>query len=231
MKIAILTARGGSKRIPRKNVRPFCGRPMLAWPLTAARESGCFDHILVSTDDEEIAAIAREWGGEVPFLRPKSLADDFAHAHVAARHALEWAVETWGPVESFCHLYPTAPLLSAETIRQGRAMVENGASNAFAAQRLAFPIYQTLAENARGGVEPLFPKDKFMMRSQDMPTAFVDVGQMYWFNTAYFLEHETAIGPKSRLVEVPHGTALDIDTEDDWVFAEKLAAVLRSWEA
>ncbi|EPR37162.1 pseudaminic acid CMP-transferase [Desulfovibrio sp. X2] len=230
--IAIITARGGSKRIPRKNIREFRGRPMIAWPIAAALESGVFDHVLVSTDDAEIAEVARACGAEAPFLRPAALADDFAHAHKAARHALEWAIEHLAsserPVEAFCHLYPTAPLLSAATVREGlRVLSRKGVTNVYAAQRVPFPIYQVVERRADGGLRPLFPPEKFMMRSQDMPACFIDVGQMYWFRTAHFLEHETRIGSDTALVEVPQETALDIDTEDDWKFAEKLAALAR----
>lgn len=231
--IAIITARGGSKRIPRKNIREFCGRPMIIWPIMTALESGVFDHVLVSTDDNEIAEVARANGAETPFLRPAELADDFAHAHKAARHALEWALANLAspdrPIEAFCHFYPTAPLLASATVCEGlRVLSREGVTNVYAAQRVPFPIYQVVERRADGVLQPLFPHEKFMMRSQDMPACFIDVGQMYWFRTAHFLEHETRIGEGTALVEVPQETALDIDTEEDWRFAEKLAALVRS---
>ena len=224
MNIAIITARGGSKRIPRKNIRPFLGKPMIAWPIEAAKESECFEHILVSTDDEEIAEIAVKYGAEVPFLRPVALADDFAHAHVAARHALEWAIENWGEIKAFCHLYPTAPMLKAQDIRRGLKEIAAGATNAYAMQKISFPVYQVLARNAAGELTPLFPEEKTSMRSQDMPPFYIDAGQMYWFETGYFLANETKVGTGTRAVELSPEAALDIDTEEDWLRAEKIAA-------
>ena len=228
MNIAILTARGGSKRIPRKNIRPFLGKPMLAWPLEAARESGCFAHILVSTDDEEIAALAKAYGA-TPVSRPAELADDYAPAHKAARHALEWAIGELGPVKAFCHLYPTAPLLSAKTLRQSMDGIASGRCKAaWAMLRVPFPVHQFMVPGKDGGLERLFPPEKAGLRSQDMPPAFIDVGQSYAFETTYFLEHELLVGPDLLPVEVPLETALDIDTEDDWLYAEKMAVFLRA---
>lgn len=227
MDIAIITARGGSKRIPRKNIRPFLGKPMIAWPIEAALASGCFGHILVSTDDAEIADVSRQYGAEVPFLRPAELADDFTHAHKAARHALEWAMECWGAIEQFCHLYPTAPFLSAEHIQQGLMLIRQGAPNAYAMQRVPFPVFQILVRNTAHELSPLFSQDKASMRSQDMPEAFVDAGQMYWFRTAYFLAHETAVSLKTGVVELPREACIDIDTLEDWFFAERMATVIK----
>lgn len=224
MTLAIITARGGSRRIPRKNIRPFLGKPMIAWSIEAAKKAGCFAHILVSTDDEEIASVSLQYGAEVPFMRPENLADDFTHAHVAAKHALEWAIENWGPVPEFCHIYPCAPMLPAAKIREGLELIRKGASNAYAMQRVPFPIYQVLVRNSGGRLEALFPPEKAALRSQDMPEAFVDAGQMYWFKTEYFLSRETAIGPETAVVEMPREACIDIDTPEDWVFAERLAS-------
>lgn len=225
MQIAIITARGGSKRIPRKNIRFFCGKPMLAWPIEAALTSGCFEHVLVSTDDEEIAAVAQHYGAAVPFLRPKELADDYVHAHKAARHALEWALGHWGDIAAFAHIYPTAPMLSPQDIRRGRDLIANGKQYVYTAQKISFPIYQTVVKNASGEVKPLFPPDKAALRSQDMPAAYIDAGQLYWFETRTFLRDELAIQSGVELIELPFERALDIDTEEDWILAEKLAAL------
>lgn len=223
MKIAIITARGGSKRIPRKNVRPFLGKPMLAWPIEAAQASGLFSRILVSTDDPEIAAVAEACGAEAPFTRPAGLADDYTLAHRAARHALEWALGEWGAIGSFCHIYPTAPMLTAETLAEGMALVEGGRYKAaWAMLRVPYPVYQFMIRTERG-LERLFPPEKANLRSQDMPPAYIDVGQAYCFDTAYFLEHELAVGPRLAPVEVPPESAVDIDTEADWLRAEDAA--------
>lgn len=227
MKIAIITARGGSKRIPRKNIRPFLGKPMIAWPLDAALKSGAFDHVIVSTDDEEIAAVAREYGGEIPFLRPAELADDFTHAHKAARHMLEWAIDKWGEIETFAHIYPTAPFLLPEDIRIGEEMMRKGKKFVYTAQKLSFPIYQVVYVNTAGEIESFFPREKVAMRSQDMPQAYIDAGQLYWYNVDAFLEKETAIDSGTGIIPISAERALDIDTEDDWVQAEKFARMLK----
>lgn len=225
MQIAIITARGGSKRIPRKNIRPFNGKPMIAWSIEVALQSGCFTHVFVSTEDEEIADIATRFGAVVPYLRPANMADDITHAHVPAREMLEWALRQYGDIPAFCHIYPTAPFLAAETIRQGEQAIRAGAPNAYAMQKTPFPIYQALVMREEG-LQSLFGKELASMRSQDMPVAYYGAGQMYWFNTAYFLEHETAICPQTVPIEVPRERCVDIDNEEDWLFAEKMAQFL-----
>lgn len=223
MNIAIITARGGSKRIPRKNIRPFLGKPMIAWPIEAALASGCFEHVLVSTDDAKIADVARQYGAEVPFLRPAELADDFTPAHKAARHMLEWALGQWGNIPAFAHIYPTAPMLTPEVIREGQRRILAGKRFVYTAQRISFPIYQAVTRTDSGEVVPLFPPEKARMRSQDMPATFIDVGQLYWFSTAAFLAEETSVCEDVDLIVLPVGRDIDIDTEDDWRLAEKLA--------
>jgi N-acylneuraminate cytidylyltransferase len=224
MKIAIITARGGSKRIPRKNVRPFCGRPMIAWAIRAAQASKLFEHIIVTTEDVEIASIAEQYGASVPFIRPLELADDFTHAHVAARHALEWAQEHIGIVSHFCHIYPTAPFLSPEVLEEGfRKISTTSARHVFTGVKLNYPLYQALVQDNNGQLKAVFPPPLAQMRSQDMPEVFFDAGQMYWFEVAHFLQNELEIGPASAIVEIPPSDAIDIDTEQDWNTAEQIA--------
>jgi N-acylneuraminate cytidylyltransferase len=226
MSIAVITARGGSKRIPRKNIRTFCGRPMLAWPIAAALKSECFNHVLVSTDDDEIAEVARACGAEVPFLRPVYLSDDYTPAHKAARHMLEWATDEFGACDSFAHIYPTAPMLLPADIRQGYELIKAGIKFAYTVQKISFPVYQVVIRDARGKVIPLFPQLMQQMRSQDMPEAFIDAGQLYYFNTEAFLQDEIAITSGVELILLPPQRALDIDTEEDWNLAEKMAVLL-----
>lgn len=222
MRIAIITARGGSKRIPRKNARPFLGKPMLAWPIETAKASGCFERILVSTDDPEIADIARQYGADVPFTRPAELSNDYALAHHAARHALEWAIKEWGAVEAFCHIYPTAPTLTENVLRECMDNIEQkGFKAAWVVTQVPAPIYQVMVKGQNGGMSRLFPEEKVAMRSQDMPAAFIDVGQAYAFETDHFLRYEMALGDLVSAVEVPFEAAIDIDTEEDWQRAER----------
>lgn len=227
MNIAIITARGGSKRIPRKNIRPFCGKPMIAWPIEAARASGAFDRVLVSTDDSEIASVSQAHGAEVPYLRPAALADDYTPAHKAAREMLEWAIRQYGDIPAFCHLYPTVPLLTGEVIAHGMRLVRDEKYGfAMTVTRLNLPLYQILKQAPDGSLSPVFPMDKFMLRSQDMPPAFIDVGQAYFFKTARFLEREIAIAEDLAPVVLPSELALDIDTEEDWARAESTFKLL-----
>lgn len=224
MNIAIITARGGSKRIPRKNVRPFLGKPMVAWPIEAALQADIFDHVFVSTDDEEIAEIAARYGAQVPYLRPAHLADDYTPAHKAARQMLEWALTKHQNINGFCHIYPTAPMLQVKTLREGMQAITSGThKSVWAMAHIPFPIYQFMGMGTSGKLFRFFPEDKAALRSQDMPKAFIDVGQAYFFNTTYFLKHELAVNAQLGMVEVPMESAIDIDTEADWLRAEKLA--------
>ncbi len=196
---------------------------MIAWPIEAALKSNCFEHVLVSTDDAEIAEIAKNCGAEVPFLRPANLADDFTHAHKAAKHMLEWALSKLGKYEYFAHIYPTAPMLTVQDIQKGYELVLSGKNFAYTAQKISFPIYQVVIEEKCGNIKSLFPPEKINMRSQDMPNAYIDAGQLYFFNVSAFLKEELNIKDNVSLITIPSERAIDIDTEDDWLLAEKLA--------
>lgn len=196
--IAIITARGGSKRIPRKNIRPFCNKPMIAWPIEAALASKCFKHIYVSTDNSEIAEIAMAYGAEVPYLRPEQLADDYTPAHKAARDMLEWAIKTTGEIDAFCHLYPTSPLLPVDVIVEGMRLIrEEYFGFAMTVARFCYPLYQLLQKTPNGTLTPIFPKEKYRMRSQDMPQGYIDAGQ------AYFLIRIASLKVRQRLEMTP----------------------------
>lgn len=227
MHIAIITARGGSKRIPRKNIRLFLGKPMIAWPIKAAKEANCFSHILVSTEDKEIAECAVSYGAEVPFLRPIDMADDFTHAHIPAQHMLRWAMQQWDDIKCVSHIYPTAPLLQADDILSGFALVQKDKLFAYTAQKITFPIYQTVIIDQEGTVIPLFTSEKASLRTQDMPQAYIDAGQCYWYaTTEVFLNHELITPSNTALIPIPSERAIDIDTEEDWYLAERMAKAL-----
>lgn len=225
MKIAVIPARGGSKRIPRKNLRPFCGKPMIARSIDAARESGVFDRVIVSTDDDEIAEVGEAWGAEVPFQRPASLADDHAGTTEVIAHATEWAQAQGWPLEAVCCLYATAPFVRSEDIRTGLEQLGEGDWDfCFTATEYPSPIFRAFRETPEGGVEMFFP-DQFTTRSQDLPEALHDAGQFYWGRPAAWLEQAPLFGPRSRPLHLPRWRVQDIDTEDDWKRAELL------WEA
>src|SRR3569832_1862274 len=152
MKIAVIPARGGSKRIPRKNIKNFCGKPMIAWSIEAAKTSGLFDHIIVSTDEAEIAEVARQWGAEVPFTRPAELSDDYVGTGAVAKHADEWAICNLGEVEYVCTIYATAPFIRPSDLTKGLALLrESDAQNVFTVTSFPFPIQRAGGGGGGGG--------------------------------------------------------------------------------
>ena len=222
MKLAVIPARGGSKRIPRKNVRPFCGRPMMAWAIDAARTSALFDHILVSTDDAEIAEMARDLGAEVPFIRPPELADDHAGTIPVMAHATNWAQAQGWPVEAVCCVYPTAPMISPGDLAEGLRLLGEGSCDfVFTATDYASPIFRAFVQTPGGGVEMVFP-EHFGTRSQDLPSALHDAGQFYWGRPEAWLTATTLFGPRSTALHIPRWRVQDIDTPEDWLRAEAL---------
>jgi len=226
LKIAVIPARGGSKRIPRKNVRPFCGRPMIAWAIDAARGSGLFDHVVVSTDDAEIAEIAREAGAEVPFMRPVDLADDHAGTIPVIAHATVWAREQGWPIEAVCCVYPTAPMIAPGDLAEGLRLLAEGRHDfVFSATDFASPIFRAFVETEDGGVEMIFP-EHFHSRSQDLPRALHDAAQFYWGRPDAWLSAKTLFGPRSAALLIPRWRVQDIDTPEDWVRAEALFRAL-----
>lgn len=228
MRLAVLPARGGSKRIPGKNIRPFCGQPMIAWPISAARECGLFDRIIVSTDDAEIAAIAGEHGAEVPFMRPARLSDDHAGTTAVIAHATAWALEQGWPVSAVCCLYPTAPLVSPDDLAAGLRLLEEGGWDfAFTATDFPSPIFRAFKRTTTGGVEMFWPEN-FETRSQDLPQALHDAGQFYWGRPQAWMAGERIFGPSSAPLIVPRWRVQDIDTPDDWLRAEALFRALGS---
>lgn len=220
MRVAIIPARGGSKRIPRKNIREFCGKPMIAWSIEAARESSAFDRIIVSTDDQEIADVAQAWGAEAPFLRPADLSDDHTGTVEVIAHATDWAQKERWALDAVCCIYATAPFIRSDDIRNGLALLEEGDWDyCFTVTEYPSPIFRAFRETPDGGLEMFFP-DKFTVRSQDLPEALHDAGQFYWGRPEAWLNHTPLFGPRSRPLRLPRWRVQDIDTEDDWRRAE-----------
>jgi N-acylneuraminate cytidylyltransferase len=228
MKLAIIPARGGSKRIPRKNIKVFAGIPMLAHSVRAARTSALFDRVIVSTDDVEIAAVAREHGAEIPFMRPSSLADDFAGTDAVILHALEWFAEQGEPVQEFCCIYATAPFVEASDLRRGLNLLrERQAATAFSVTSYAYTIFRSLKINEGGRVEMYWP-DNFPKRSQDLPEAYHDAGQFYWGNTGRYLQERRLFSSNSVPVVINRSRVQDIDTPEDWDRAEAMYRLLHA---
>jgi N-acylneuraminate cytidylyltransferase len=220
VRIAVIPARGGSKRIPRKNIRMFCGKPIIAYSIAAAQQTGLFDQVVVSTDDEEIAAVAREFGATTPFIRPKEIADDFTGTNAVVKHAVAWFNAQSNDVTHACCLYATAPLVQARFITEGyEALVRSDAAFAFSVTSYAFPIQRAVRITPEGRVDAIYPEHR-MTRSQDLEHAYHDAGQFYWGTARAFLEDMPLFAPHSIGVILPRHLVQDIDTLEDWEKAE-----------
>ena len=238
MKLAVIPARGGSKRIPKKNIRPFCGRPIIAYSIAAAQRSGLFDHIVVSTDCEEIATVAREWGAEVPFIRPAALSDDHCGVVAVVEHAVEWfrqsgatgtetvatdtAVKNGQELEAVCGIYATAPLLRAEDLRAGFELLQQDGGRVMAVTTFPFPIQRALKMNSDGALA-MFQPEHAMSRSQDLEPAYHDAAQFFWWGSAALAGSAT----NHRGLVLPRYRVQDIDSEEDWRVAEQLYQLAR----
>lgn len=220
MKLAVIPARGGSKRIPRKNIKQFCGKPIIAWSINAALQSGCFDHVIVSTDDAEITDVAREYGAQVPFLRPAALSDDLTGTTAVVEHAINWFAACGQAPDQVCCLYATAPFVSSEDLRNGlKVLTESEADYAFAVTSYAFPIQRAIRITADQHIE-MFNPEHFNSRSQDLEQAYHDAGQFYWGRATAWLKNRAIFSPTSSPVVLPRHRVQDIDTEEDWLDAE-----------
>ncbi|MBY6070796.1 pseudaminic acid cytidylyltransferase [Marinobacter salsuginis] len=218
--VAIIPARGGSKRIPRKNIKEFCGKPMIAWSIEAARKSGCFDRIVVSTDDREISELAIQLGAEVPFVRPAELSNDYAGTLPVIHHAVDWLQRNGEQIEYACCIYATAPFISSDDIQRGLALIRmERASYAFSVTSYAFPIQRAIRITERGRVA-MFHPEYFNARSQDLEEAWHDAGQFYWGTAEAWLEERAIFAESAVPVLLPRHRVQDIDTSEDWTRAE-----------
>ncbi|MDX9673498.1 MULTISPECIES: pseudaminic acid cytidylyltransferase [unclassified Pseudomonas] len=223
--VAIIPARGGSKRIPRKNLLPFDGVPMIVRSIRTALDSGLFEQVVVSTDDAEIAELALAHGAQVPFLRPAELADDFTGTAAVIEHALQQL-----PAFDYaCCVYATAPLLQARYLRLGFELLARHPDKAFAFSvcNFGFPVQRALTLDGQGALTALYPEFR-NTRSQDLPEAFQDAGQFYWGRSEAWLRGEVLYSPASLPVILPRHLVQDIDTLEDWKRAEYLYAALKA---
>lgn len=227
MRLAVIPARGGSKRIPRKNVREFCGKPIIAWSIEAALQSKCFDRVIVSTDDEEIADVARRFGAEIPFLRPAKLADDYTGTAAVVRHAIEWFEGNGVTYEEVCCIYATAPFIRAEDIRSGLEIFHSSnADYAFTVTSFPFPIQRAVKISSAGTFEVFYP-DHYNTRSQDLEEAYHDAGQFYWGKTSAWKEGAMLFSERAVPIILPRYRVQDIDTLEDWIRAEMMFGAIQ----
>jgi N-acylneuraminate cytidylyltransferase len=227
MRLCVIPARGGSKRIPRKNIRPFCGRPILAYSITAALESALFDRVMVSTNDAEIADVARSLGAEIPFLRPADLADDYSGTNAVVKQAIEWHQSAGIPVDAACCIYATAPFVQVRYLREGWERLQaSHKAFVFSVAAYRYPIQRALRLTPAGEVEAMYPEHRGT-RSQDLEPAFHDAGQFYWGRAEAFLEELPLFAAHSLGLVLPSHLVQDIDTEEDWQRAELM---FRAWQ-
>ena len=220
MNLCVIPARGGSKRVPRKNIRQFCGKPMIARSIEAAQQSDLFEHIIVSTEDAVIAAVAVSHGAMAPFTRPPELANDYAGTTEVIAHATAWALQQGWPVEAVCCLYATAPFVRAEDLRTGLELLQSGDwAYSFTVTEFASPIFRAFKQSPEGGIEMFYP-EHFDKRSQDLPTTLHDAGQFYWGRPDAWLEGKRIFDRQSVPLIIPRWRVQDIDTPDDWTRAE-----------
>jgi pseudaminic acid cytidylyltransferase len=225
--IAVIPARGGSKRIPHKNIRNFCGKPLLGWSIEIAKSTGLFDHIIVSTDDMNVAQIAKDYKAEVPFMRPAALSDDYTSTTSVISHATQWALNQDWPVTSVCCIYATAPFIQVEDLKQGLEALKSGHwAYVFTATQYRYPIFRSFRQFLEGGVEMFFP-DQFEKRSQDLPIAYHDAGQFYWGTTDAWIHEKRLFEKHSMPLIIPSWRVQDIDSEEDWCRAEFIHEILR----
>jgi pseudaminic acid cytidylyltransferase len=219
--VCIIPARGGSKRIPKKNIKPFFGKPLIAYSIEVALQSRLFDRVIVSTDDSEIASIAKEYGAEVPFMRPKELSDDFTTTGAVISHGLEFLHLHGESFDYVCSIYPTAPLLQKEYLIKGYEELKNSdAHSTFSATSMPFAIQRTFKITKNGRCKMFMP-EHFTSRSQDLEKAYQDAGQFYWTNLNNKSD-DIIFGKDSIPIILPRYLVQDIDTLEDWQMAEKL---------
>lgn len=221
MKIAVIPARGGSKRIPRKNIKDFCGKPMIAHAISAAKQSGLFEHVIVSTDDEEIARIAAEWGAETPFVRSPELADDHTPTVPVIAHAITACQALGWEVDFACCIYPGVPFIQIDDLKRALELLQTSqAAYSFPITEFPSAIQRALRRLPNGQMQPLYPENE-LTRTQDLEPAFHDAGQFYWGKPDAWLTnnkiHRSGVG-----LPIPNWRVVDIDTPDDWERAEIL---------
>lgn len=223
MKVAIIPARGGSKRIPGKNIKDFFGKPVIAYSIEAAMASGCFDKIIVSTDDEQIASVAKAYGAEVPFMRPSDIADDFATTGQVIKHAVQWCQHQGVELDLVCCIYACSPFIAPTKIREAMALLlaNPDAYFCFPVCEFAFPIQRAIGID-NDGRATMFQPECFPMRSQDLPAAYHDVGQFYWGRPIGYLTETPMFSSYAIPMPISRRDVVDIDTEDDWRYAMQL---------
>jgi pseudaminic acid cytidylyltransferase len=227
MNVAIIPARGGSKRIPGKNIKNFAGKPIITYSIDTARKCRIFDRIIVSTDCDRVAEVSQRAGAEVPFVRPSELSDDHTPTAPVLEHALRWLESEGCRVKYLCCIYPTAPFVRSEDLIKGyKLLIENNVSSVFSVTKFEFTIFRGLKINDEGFIEMFWPEHE-LTRSQDLPQAYHDAGQFYWLQTEKFMDTKKLFSERALPVIIPRYLAQDIDTLEDWETAEILFEICK----
>lgn len=218
--LCIIPARGGSKRIPRKNIKDFLGKPIIAYSIETALQSGLFEEVMVSTDDEEIAEVAKRYGAKVPFFRSELTSGDYATTSQVLAEVLEGYRKSGNAFEEACCIYPTAPLIRIERLIEGFAELKaKKARSVFPVVAYSSPIWRALKQTSVGAFEMIWP-EHLNSRSQDLEKAYHDAGQWYWFNVERFLTEERIYTDNTSCIVLSEYEVQDIDTAIDWEMAE-----------
>lgn len=221
MNIAIIPARGGSKRIPKKNIKDFCGKPMISWAISAAIASNLFDEIVVSTDDNDIRMVALKYGAKVPFIRPLELSDDLTPTVPVIAHAVHQCEELGWKIENVCCIYPCAPFAQPDDLRRALSiLLDQNAQFVFPVAEYSHPVQRSMRQVSSGLMEFLMPEFE-LTRTQDLELLYHDAAQFYWGTKKAWLQklrmHSGGIG-----MPIPKWRVIDIDTNEDWMRAEML---------
>ena len=218
--LALIPARGGSKRIPHKNIKPFLGKPIIAYSIDVAKQSRLFDEIIVSTEDEKIAKVAKQYGASIPFMRSKEKADDYTPLNEVIIEVKEKYRSIGKTFDYICMILPTAPFITVENLKKGFELLKNSDFDSVRpVVKFDFPIQRAFRLKDNGLVEPMFP-DLFPKRSQDLEPAYHDAGQFYW------MKGDKDLSQNKGAFEIPPVLAQDIDTPDDWEMAEAKYKIL-----
>jgi len=227
MNICTIPARGGSKRIPLKNIKPFDNKPIIAYSIKAALKSNCFDLVIVSTDDNQIAEVAKKYGAQVPFLRPEDLSDDFTGTIPVVKHTIEWVENNISPVEDVCCLYATAPFIQPKTIFQAyKKLKELKSDYCVSVTSFSSPIQRSIRISQDNEVSMFYPEN-FYTRSQDLELAYHDAGQFYWGRAEVFKQQKPLFTKNTTPYILPRYLVQDIDTPEDWKRAELIFQILK----
>lgn len=219
-RVAVITARGGSKRIPRKNIKPFLGKPIIAYSIEAALQTGLFDEVMVSTDDEEIADVAKKYGAKVPFMRSEKTSNDFATTAEVMTEVMETYEQSGKHFDYVCCIYPTAPFITSEVLTQAMKLLEEGDSDCvIPVVKFSFPPQRCVVVNEEGKLVPKWP-ECMKMRSQDLEPYYHDCGQFYCMRVDRFIEQKEMWMKDVEPFIQDEINVQDIDTEEDWRIAE-----------